>query len=312
MTDDLFYYLDSYAIPYNLDYKSLITELKDNAHLSKPCQPNFIASTCPKGHVFYRPIYCGKEWCAICGEIDSPAHVRRYTRAWERIINETKSLGLLVITIPSQAGDLYYDPKFLSALRRYITRKLQRSGIASRGLCRWHWEGDIGGKFFPHLNFLFEGEWIPQHVLVQLRAEYTAWLKKKWNIDGFDSAVLHYSYAKTAPEKIHMLKYTMRPTLHHYSVEREHTYRAVRGTIWFGKWPKMPVKAHQHTEGDVETDRLMINAQYLDLLELGLCPVCGAPVKHRFRRARDVCLDNCVEMINNQLWSVSLWSQSAK
>jgi hypothetical protein len=306
-TFDLFGYLDYIAMPYNL-YECLVNyDTSGTPHIGKKCTPNYIASTCTEGHVFYRPIYCGREYCPFCGAPESPTHRRRYSRAWDRIINQIGDLGYLVVTIPKQAGELYYDAKFLKSVRKYWTRKLQRESIASRGLNKWHWQGDIGPRWFPHLNFLFEGNWIAKTVLIRLRHEYTLWLKKKWNIKGFDSADIFYEYKKTDAEKVHVLKYVMRPTWHHYTPLRDEVFSSIRGTTWFGDWPKVEKKESADAEVEMESSKLLLEQKYLDLLNMGLCPICLSQVKHKFKKPRDVPLDACIEVIEKQLW-VMQWS----
>ncbi|GAI73676.1 unnamed protein product, partial [marine sediment metagenome] len=40
----------------------------------------FIAGECENGHRFAKELVCGKEWCSVCGEDGSTAHMRRFAR----------------------------------------------------------------------------------------------------------------------------------------------------------------------------------------------------------------------------------------
>jgi len=87
-----------------------------------------------------------------------------------------KSVGYLVITIPEQFRNDFYNKKLLSDFRRYIIRKLKDDGF-NKGLSRWHWAGDCTtckGKgckkcnktgssdvWSPHLNILIENGYEP-------------------------------------------------------------------------------------------------------------------------------------------------------
>lgn len=128
---------------------------------------------CKAAHVFYKPVFCGKESCSFCGEDRSPAHQRRISAVIDTI-KSWEAVSYLVITIPEQARDYMRSKDNLNKFRQYVKRKLKRDGF-SAGFFRWHWAGSCqsckgdkrkapfcgecastgaGSTFHPHLNIL--------------------------------------------------------------------------------------------------------------------------------------------------------------
>jgi hypothetical protein len=284
-------YLESFAKTH--------TNLKKESYR---CQPNYILTSCKNGHLTIRHVFCGKEWCEVCGEKGSPVHKRRMARAWHRIVDCAEDLGYLVVTIPPQIGDLRYDPDFLKRVKRYVWRKLLRDGITKWGLCRMHWEGDKSKKYFPHWNFLFPSRWIEKEVLVKFREDYTRWLKETFKVDGFESADIHYEFATNVTHKIHLLEYVTRPTLRHWSPLKGQVYAAVRGTSWFGKRPEKVASQNPVEPIPEEYQKMLADQKLLDLLGHGRCPVCGEPSIHEFIHHQSIDLGTYKEAVEGQLW----------
>lgn len=139
------------------------------------CHTGWIKGECGDGHIYSRAVMCDKEWCPDCGKKNSNIHKRRVARWWNKIMS-MNSVGYLVITIPEQFRDDFYNKKLLSAFRRYIIRKLKEDGF-DKGLSRWHWAGSckhcrekgcekcnntgMSSTWKPHLNILIENGYEP-------------------------------------------------------------------------------------------------------------------------------------------------------
>lgn len=139
------------------------------------CHHGWLHGECGEGHHLARAMMCDKEYCPDCGKKDSIIHKRRVNRWWDRIM-DMKSVGYLVITIPEEFRDDFYNKKLLSAFRIYIKRKLEGDGF-DKGLMRWHWAGSckhcrergcekcdytgMSSTWNPHLNVLIENGYEP-------------------------------------------------------------------------------------------------------------------------------------------------------
>ncbi len=139
------------------------------------CHRGWIKGECEGGHQYAKAVMCDKEWCPDCGKKNSNIHKRRVARWWRKIMS-MQSVGYLVITIPEQFRNDFYNRDLLSAFRRYIIRKLKEDGF-NKGLSRWHWAGSckyckeegcencnytgMSDIFKPHLNILIENGYEP-------------------------------------------------------------------------------------------------------------------------------------------------------
>ena len=122
---------------------------------------------CPRGRWFWAEhcdieyrfrTVCGREDCPICGRPHSWAHKRRYKRGLKHIWEMIKSgyVGYLVVTCPEEQRMEWVKKEELRKKTKYIKRMLQREfGKEIKGVMGWHWAGDRGGKWYPHLNVLF-------------------------------------------------------------------------------------------------------------------------------------------------------------
>ncbi|GAI45337.1 unnamed protein product, partial [marine sediment metagenome] len=66
----------------------------------------FIAGECQNGHRFAKELVCGKEWCEVCGEDGSVAHLRRFAR-WLPKVQQLGVMGYFVFTIPQELRSKY-------------------------------------------------------------------------------------------------------------------------------------------------------------------------------------------------------------
>lgn len=259
--------------------KAVLKSLLD-AGLTLSCTAGYIKGGCNGGHKFLKAVFCGKEWCENCGQDGSPTHLRRIGR-WIPKVEQIKSLGYYVITIPQELREYYKDPKNLSKFRLYIKRKFQRDGF-NRGLIRWHWFGDckhckghgcrfcrmtgISNKYHPHLNILVDGGYISKKDFEskseKFRDELIAYFKKNTGI-GCDDAVYHYSYikGKDYKRKMHLLKYVTRSTHRNYNKQIAEALKGYRTSSTWGAWKFKKV---------VKTE----NSDLVNVTN-NVCPCCG-------------------------------------
>ena len=151
-----------------------------------------IVADCLSGvHHFAKRIFCGKEWCAVCGEDNSASHKRRQARLLPKA-QQVRRLGYFVIEFPEWAryvGQGGLDPDLdgkdrvvgwcyskddlretaniivdvLAGKRR--GRRGRVGGYFGRGLARWHWFGEkCPGKLNPHLNVLVDFDSLSDEV----------------------------------------------------------------------------------------------------------------------------------------------------
>ena len=260
-------------------YLDAIANVVTSTGLPAKCPGYFVVGRCENGHSFAKELYCGREWCPVCGEDESPAHMRRFAR-WVGKAQQLRSIGYLVFTLPEEVRSRYRSKARLNELTKRVTggdksRRIEGmlKGMGfDRGLARWHWFGETPGKWHPHLNVIVESGHFTHS---QLRSIRRAWA----GILGVDVAVVNYSYTKVVPKMVHVLKYVTRATFRDYTWDEHmaaelYNFRNMRS---WGKWDGEPV---WELEAGIEA------IEAITKLEAGLCPVCGEPVS--WSRARDI------------------------
>jgi hypothetical protein len=257
-------------------------------YIANVVQSNGIASKCPgwvtvgqctNGHQFVKEIYCGREWCPVCGADESPAHLRRFSR-WVPKAQQLVTMGYLVFTIPEGERYKYRNKASLNYLVKRVTggdksqriEGLLKSMGFSRGMVRIHFFGDTPGKYHPHINVIIEAGYLSPVQLEMIRLSWAGIL-------GVDTAVVNYSYTAEIPKMVHILKYVTRATFRDYTWDgymagELYNFRNMR--TW-GKWDGAPVWTLDKGAGAIEA---------VAKLEAGLCPICGAAVA--WGKARDV------------------------
>ena len=281
-----------------LDYAQLYA--KPHNSTSKPfnflpaCSMGFVKGECEGGHHFAKLLLCGKEWCPDCGKDGSAVHKRRIARWWGKVMSMPE-MGYLVITTPKEVRESFKNKAVLSAFRTYVKRYLQRMGY-DKGLVRYHWAGDDGKIWHPHLNILIEEGFLSKNKMSALKRDLATWFKEMFptSLKGKKPKInAWYSYANPKAEgferhKIHKLKYILRSTLTKIDPKRNakdkelaRILKGFRTTSTWGKWDK-----------DKE------NTSELAALVSGNCPhkECGKRLKWEGGR------DNVVKA-NNPAWS---------
>ncbi|MDD5486848.1 MAG: hypothetical protein PHW65_04775 [Dehalococcoidales bacterium] len=130
------------------------------------CGRFVVLADCASGeHHFAKRLDCNQEWCSVCGEDGSAAHLHRQSK-WIPKIQQMKSMGYFVIEFPDfyrTIGQRGIDPDpepgfwcYSKADLRDTTNKVVEvlagkrmgrrgrvGGYFGRGLLRWHWFGEI-------------------------------------------------------------------------------------------------------------------------------------------------------------------------
>jgi hypothetical protein len=214
------------------------------------------------GKIFHKVVTCGKENCSVCGADYSITHNRRINRAWSKI-SQMKSVGYLVVTVPVELREAFLSKRVLKDFRNYIRRKLkdgtyikfqatdvktgklkkikleQKDG--KRGLVRYHWCGEDGVTWKPHLNILLEGGYWEQSRLEIFRADVARWFKAYFGVDTYGN--IYYAFSKK-PEKIkHWCKYVLRATAKRVKDTKIlDTIYNYHNTGYFGKFDKVEIE----------------------------------------------------------------------
>lgn len=258
-------YLDLVAKPHlEAELEKLIRGLDPE---SRRCGCWSLVGQCANGHGYAKKLYCGREWCKLCGQ---QVHNRRIAR-WLPKVQQLEGMGYLVVTFPEEVLPVMRRKRVWSLVGRRIASILRQEGF-SRGLRRWHWFGDQDHDFRPHLNLIVEGKYLRGAQLERLkdRVRRAALRKPLSDAIGKD-CVVHYSYTTQPGKMFHILRYVTRATF----LEREWDQGIAnelwnfRNSLWWGKWKDGP---KWHTQGR-EKEAVVA------MLEQGFCPKCGEPIK---------------------------------
>ena len=233
----------------------------------------FIPGTCKNGHRHIKVIYCGKEWCPVCGQVGSDAHNRRYVR-WFSKIKQFKSMRYLVLTIPENIRYKFRTKISLTELGRMAQFMMIKHGYR-RGLRRWHWFGDESTKYNPHLNIMIDGAYMKPCEIMILRAEWADIL----NIKFSDSNVFT-EYKRLPSDMAGCLRYVTRSTFldYNYDLEMAIELRNFRNMVTWGRdWKNEP-------SWDIDKiERTNATGQPLDIAAIEHlinreCPICHLPI----------------------------------
>jgi hypothetical protein len=201
---------------------------------------------------YYKLITCGKEWCKDCGSLHSESHDRRVDRLEERFINYLQDVGTiqyLVITVPFELRELFRSKKVLNDFRTYCRRKLKNDGKKA-GLTRYHWAGEDGNTWKPHLNILTEGGFIMRSELEIWRNDLSQWFKDYFKLSYKPISNIYTGYTDSENKLKHWVSYVLRATQTIYNEKNITTITGYRNTAPFGKLPEKTTIAGQSMEID--------------------------------------------------------------
>ncbi len=241
--------------------------------LAKQCPGYWLMGSCENGHRFAKELYCGREWCEVCGAEWSAAHQRRFAR-WVSKATQIKSLGYFVFTIPEELRAKYRTKEALADLGHWVQELLKSCGY-SRGLRRWHFFGDKSSRWNPHLNCLVDGGYLRPELMAAIKRAYASKL-------GVDLADVNYHYRRSPGQKVHTLKYVTRATFldYHWDPEMALELHGFRNQLWWGSklWNESPSWSLDDLEGAAREDIGELDAWAVESLESGICPRCGKPI----------------------------------
>jgi hypothetical protein len=210
-------------------------------------------------------------------------------------------IGYLVITIPEEYRKHFLSQEILSKFRRYVIRKLKRLKF-TYGKCFYHWAGEKGGVFHPHLNILLIGKkWFPKKELALLKCDIYEWLRKETGVEskeGKKGVVVDYHFYRAVGQVWHKIKYITRPTLLLIKDQNERMkvwYDVVayfRNDVEFGR--PGDVDLGNPSEDDIEKAIYELIQEYKRkcksakeifacALAMGYCPRCYAKVHWQYK-----------------------------
>jgi len=223
-----------------------------------------VLGECANGHQFAKEIFCGYEWCPVCGKKESKVHKRRIAR-WLPKAMQIAEMGYWVITVPPEKRGLLRNVGELRRFRRSIVRSLKRRGYA-RGLSRYHYFGKKHpGIFHPHLNILVEAGFLSKAELGDMKKLFSDLLN--YPVEA------HYSYTRNPKMMLHWVKYVTCATFLTYKWDSEMADRLYHfnNTHCWGNWKKRPVWQVDEKEE--------ASATIISFLEENVCPWCKTKIK---------------------------------
>jgi len=241
---------------------------------------------CENGHEVLKVIVCGREWCQICGKRGSEAHMRRVGRLIDRVFSMSV-VGYMVLELPVAVRKYADDKQFLREYKRYILRMLKRE-LGVKGIARWHYAGEDGVTYKPHLNILIEYGFLGKKQLRRLRLLCSKWLQERFDKKHYRIAPLHYQFTKKESRIWHWLVYVTRATLTTLTDANRHVAMELYGLTnitWFGSFTdENKLQGRERFNNWLTTLEPRkradaIDADALDNYHSGLCPKCGSPAE---------------------------------
>ena len=290
----------------------------------KTCGAWAIVSECESGeHHFGKRIFCGREWCEVCGEDNSASHKRRQARLLTRI-QQVKQLGYFVIEWPDWArhigekglhpdsdrgegvaGWCYSKTELQDTTQAIIEvlagrhgRRGRVGGYFTRGLGRWHWFGDkLPGKWNPHFNVLVDSAYLEKSQLEEIKVSLRTAL-------NCPELIVHYSYFDKPGQMVQKVRYITRATFREYGwnpymAEELFNFRNIR---WWGSWKGAIAWELKEVEGEGED---VAGLEAVSSLQQGICPDCGRPLKairHNSGSGAPVVWSRPVDSVYLKLW----------
>jgi len=187
---------------------------------------------------------------------------------------QMSSMGYFIFTLPLQVRYRYRTQESLASLGRDIDKLLKSFGYL-RSLRRWHWFGETGEEYHPHLNVLVDGGFIPLSKLDEIKAAYAQLL-------GVSVADVNYHYRTSPGRMLHTLSYMTRATFldYHWDDYWAHEVKGFRNMVVSGRglWQMPPAWTLSQVEGKYQAELEGIDLEAIASLVQKKCPVCGQPV----------------------------------
>lgn len=184
----------------------------------------YLSYICPDcGAVVSKLIGCNKEYCPECGAKWGVLHQQRYFRgknSVEYMFLINKTLGYWVITLPEQYRAVFSDNKKLDALQVYVKRYFKETLNYTCGVTMYHWCGEDGKTFKPHLNVLVPSGYLTLEKISDIRKHISSEINKIAGTalpSSAPSLVINYNYTNVYKKALHKWRYVCRPTWRVYS-----------------------------------------------------------------------------------------------
>ena len=272
----------------------------------KDCGNTVLRGSCTGGHEVAKVLRCGREWCPRCGQLDSEAHMRRYSRILPKV-QQIQSMGFFVIQFPVASRPKYRTRKALSRVGTKLVRWFKRHGF-DRGIRAWDYfgdprcpvhhvpgehqrlAGDRDGKkwdagdyrcrygcVFTLLDVHPEDMQYNPHLNILVEAGHLA------NLESLKAGLRHvlrepnlivrYRYGDAIPTKLHFARYAVKPTFHNvgWDFEMVAELAGFRSVWTWGHWNEDPLWELNSTEESKKLAPVVA-------LEQGHCMDCGTDI----------------------------------
>jgi len=157
------------------------------------------------GYEYWARATCDREWCPECGKPNSLYHRKLYHKflgVMVKMFARGQVLGYMVITCPEDLREKWKNPDELRKVREYLREMFAREGIRIT-LWKWHFAGDRGRRWYPHLNLVFPLGYMEKEKLERVRRLIERHLGVR---------VIYYQYTRSIKKVMHWARYISRPT----------------------------------------------------------------------------------------------------
>jgi hypothetical protein len=217
--------------------KAKLEELADNErNAMSSCTRKYIRGDM-NGQAYYKALFCGREYCPKCGRNMSIPHRRRIGRLWNRWF-QLRTWGYMVFTIAPPLRQ-YIGRDELGELSKMMAMFLKSIGY-DKGFLRWHFAGEDGTTYHPHLNVVIEGQYVDKKDWEQFRQMFlSAWADMIEAVTGlYADGQFHYEYSTSERQACHWLKYIYRATYKGDDTSIWAIMNGFRNTRSWGKFDK--------------------------------------------------------------------------
>ncbi len=160
------------------------------------------------GNRIAKRLPCGREWCLLCRDI---AHKRRIARVLTRLM-QIYPMAYDDITFPLEVRPLLHNPKMLTLIAKKVRKLYRRQGYRKLYV-RWHFWGDKSPVYNPHLNVLYDGEWLPPEQLAIFKdAIRRALLPRSISKRISKDLVINHQYTRNPKKMMNWIRYVTRAT----------------------------------------------------------------------------------------------------